>query len=179
MPLPLRQGLTLGLLISSIALLSSLIPGGPIENRDFGHLGAILVLSFNMFLTGLILASTVAVVLIWKRSHFGGGLAFLCSVGFAGIYLLDLLQIFPTSPTPMSVALYYVEAIGLIAAGLLMAASQSLIVGKGDAGPPSAPTRSFSLPVPMMLMILAVSVGIIAFATISALGLESTLLLNR
>ncbi|MDF1845785.1 MAG: hypothetical protein P1U69_01155 [Parvibaculaceae bacterium] len=179
MPLPLRQGLTLGLLISSIALLSSLIPGGPIENRDFGHLGAILVLSFNMFLAGLILASTVAVVLIWKRSHFGGGLAFLCSVGFAGVYLLDLLQIFPTSPTPMSVALYYVEAIGLIAAGLLMAASQSLIVGKGHAEPLSDPTGSFNLSIPMMLMILTVSVGIIAFATISALGLESTLLLNR
>lgn len=170
MPLSLRQGLTPGLLIVSIALLSSLIPGGPIENRDFGHLGVTAVLSFNLFLAGLILASAFAVVLTWKRSHFGGGLAFICSIGFAGVYLLDLLEIFPTSPTPMSAALYYVEAIGLIAAGLLMAASQSLRFRKGDAGAPSAQIRSFNLSVPLVLIILSVSVGIVVFATVSALG---------
>ncbi len=151
-------------------MLSSLIPGGPIENRDFGHLGVTAVLSFNLFLAGLILASSVAVVLTWKRSHFGGGLAFLCSVGFAGVYLLDLLEIFPTSPTAMSAALYYVEAIGLIAAGLLMAASQSVRVSKGDAGMPDAQTRSFSLSLPLVLIILSVSLGIVVFATSSALG---------
>lgn len=170
MSLSLRQGLTPGLLIVSIALLSSLIPGGPIENRDFGHLGVTAVLTFNIFLAALILASSVAVVLTWKRSHFGGGLTFLCSIGFAGVYLLDLLEIFPTSPTPMSAALYYVEAIGLIAAGLLMAASQSLRVRKGDAVTPSAQIRSFSLSVPLVLIILSVSVGIVVFAKVSALG---------
>ncbi|AWZ00113.1 hypothetical protein RHODOSMS8_00559 [Rhodobiaceae bacterium] len=170
MSLSLRQGLTPGLLIVSIALLSSLIPGGPIENREFGHLGVAAVLTFNIFLAALILTSVFAVVLTWKRSHFGGGLAFLCSIGFAGVYLLDLLEIFPTSPTAMSAPLYYVESIGLIVAGLLMAASKPLKLSKRDARTARAQHRPFSLSVQTVFVVLAVTVGIVVFATVSALG---------
>ncbi len=163
--------ITVRLLAISIALLSSLIPGGPIENRDFGHLGVTAILSFNIFLAGLILASAVALVLIWKSSRFGAGLAFFCGVGFAGVYLLDLLALFPTSPTPMSAPLYYVEAIGLIVAGLLMATSKPLKLSEGNAGTARAQHRPFSLSVQTVLVVLAVTVGIVAFATVSALGL--------
>lgn len=163
--------LTIGLLAISIALLSSLIPGGPIENRDFGHLGVTAVLSFNIFLAGLILTSAAALVLVWKGSRFGGALAFLCGLGFAGVYLLDLFEIFPTSPTTMSDALFTVEAVGLITAGLLMAVSHSLTIDGPGAKASSAQRRSFSLPLPIVLFILTVSVGVIAFATVSALGL--------
>lgn len=165
------QLFTIGLLALSIALLSSLIPGGPIENRDFGHLGVTAVLSFNIFLAGLILTSAGALVLVWKTSHFGGVLAFLCGLGFAGVYLLDLFEIFPTSPTTMSDALFTVEAVGLLTAGLLIAVSHSLAVNGPGAKASTTQLRSFSLPLPILLVVLTVSVGVIGFATVSALGL--------
>ncbi len=168
---PSKPFITIGLLAISIALLSSLIPGGPIEHRDFGHLGVTTVLSFNIFLAGLILTSAVALVLIWKGSRFGGALAFHCGVGFAGVYLLDLFEIFPTSPTTMSDVLFYVEAVGLITAGLLMAVSHTLTIDGLGARASSDQRRSFSPPLPMVFFILTVSVGTIAFATVSALGL--------
>ncbi|WP_035526735.1 hypothetical protein [Haliea salexigens] len=44
------------LVLSGIAL-SSLVPGGPIENRDFSHIAPVVLLVFNIFLTALGLGS--------------------------------------------------------------------------------------------------------------------------
>ena len=48
------------LVLSGIAL-SSLVPGGPIENRDFSHIAPVVLLVFNIFLTALGLGSFLLV----------------------------------------------------------------------------------------------------------------------
>ena len=90
-------------------LLVSLIPGGPIENRDFSHLNPLAVWLYNGLLTVLGFGTLVLAffMILGKRYAFRMGVF----VGLAWLILtlFDLLQIFPTSPTPMSFLLFSIE----------------------------------------------------------------------
>lgn len=159
------------LLLTSILLLSSLIPGGPIENRDFSGLPPLTVLSFNVFLASLLLASVASTLFVWRGQSLGSLLSVMCGAGFFGVYFLDLWEIFPTSPTPMSTALYSVEAAGLIVSVLLVAASAVRLFQRDtmrDAG--EQPSPRLRLSGPALLAILVLSGIIVAFATYSALS---------
>lgn len=58
------------LLYTSFLLLSSLIPGGPIETRSFSHIDSEVLLAFNTFLTLVALGSAITAVLVWKRLQY-------------------------------------------------------------------------------------------------------------
>lgn len=100
------------LVFSNVAILVPLVPGGPIENRDFAHLGGVVYWAFNAFLISLGIFSCIATyaALIGSSWRAVGGL--IVGAGFAVVYLLDLGKVFPTSPTPMGKALMTMEVVG-------------------------------------------------------------------
>ncbi|MDG6098737.1 hypothetical protein EXU34_14890 [Alteromonas sp. ZYF713] len=102
------------LLLISALLLITLVPGGPIENRDFSNLSPLLLSSFNLFLTTLGLGSLMAAYFVRLHARWAlvGGL--LAGISYCIVYLLDLARLFPVSPTPMPRLLELIELAGLI-----------------------------------------------------------------
>ena len=101
------------LLFMSAILLSSLVPGGPIENRDFSHISTSVLMGFNLLLTVLGLGS-FGLAVKWFKSPGKPYWPLAAGTGYALVYGLDLLQLFPQSPTPMNPALWAIEVTGLI-----------------------------------------------------------------
>ena len=69
-------------LIVSVGLLSSLIPGGPVENRDFSHIHAGVLGAFNIFLTVLDLGSLVLAYFVFKQRPWALSSGFCRRGGF-------------------------------------------------------------------------------------------------
>ena len=112
-------------LIVSALLLSSLIPGGPIENRDFSHIHPGILGTFNLFLTVLDLGSFVVAYFAYRQRTWAIQAAFYAACAYFTVYAVDLAQLFPRSPTPMSLPLALVEVLGMAAAVPLMFASKA------------------------------------------------------
>lgn len=117
-------------LLVSAALLSSLIPGGPIENRDFSHIPPLVLALFNIFLTGLDLGAVVLALIAFRGQSWAAKGAFIAAICFFGVYAVDLAQLFPRSPTPMSFGLALVEVLGMTAAIPLMFAARTAMSEK-------------------------------------------------
>lgn len=111
-----KRTMAIFLLLLSGLLLSSLIPGGPIENRDFSHINPAILLSFNIVLTVLGLGSFALIGLLWKNLRSAWTLSAIAAFTYLVVYGIDLAALFPQSPTPMSAALYWIEVAGFIAA---------------------------------------------------------------
>lgn len=114
-------------LATSALLLTSLIPGGPIENRDFSHIHPGILGLFNVFLTSLDLGSIPLAIFAWRGRRWALHGAFAAAVAYFGVYAVDLAQLFPRSPTPMSAALAGIEVLGMTVAIPLMFASRRAI----------------------------------------------------
>lgn len=93
-------------LVTLFCCLALLIPGGPIENRDFSHLAPATVWIFNSFLTLLGFSALIVAYFVWKQVRWAFKAAFGIGLSFAVVDLLDLLHIFPSSPTPKSPLLW-------------------------------------------------------------------------
>jgi len=155
--------LALLLLLSGLTL-SSLVPGGPIENRDFSHLSPALLLAFNVFLTGLGLGSFLLIPGVLRRSQQAGKAAFYCGIAYLLVYAADLLGWFPPTQSRMSASLLAVEITGLVLALLLCACA--LYRRGARRGKTAVPGMDPLL----VLLLLMAAVTIIAFATWSAMG---------
>lgn len=104
------------LLLVSGLMLSSLVPGGPIENRDFSHINLAILLGFNVYLTVLGLGSFVLVFYVARRGQYARYLSIFAGLSYLIIYGIDLLGIFPKTPSEMNDALLWVEVIGSVLA---------------------------------------------------------------
>lgn len=116
-------------LLVSAALLTSLIPGGPIENRDFSHIHPAILGLFNVFLTTLDLGSIPLAIFAAKGKRWALHGAFIAAIAYFAVYAVDLAQLFPRSPTPMSMALAGIEVMGMTVAIPLMFASRRALEG--------------------------------------------------
>ena len=67
-------------LVVSVALLSSLIPGGPVENRDFSHIHPGVLGAFNVFLTTLDMGSVVLAYFAVRRRRWAFNGAFYAAL---------------------------------------------------------------------------------------------------
>lgn len=160
------------LLVISATLLSAMIPGGPVETRDFSHYNPLLLGSFNTFLTLLGLLSYGAAWFVWRRQRWALICAGLCGVGYFLVYAADLAQLFPQSPLPMPTALLVMEI-----AGLLLSLPLMLLPIKLQGANPQAENSGHLLrplsrtkAVFLLLSLGVLALGIIAFATLSAMG---------
>lgn len=103
-----------GLLILSLVLLGVLIPGGPIENRNFSHISPIILGLFNSFLTALGIASLPTAYFSIGGSDTALIIATVCGISYFLVYAFDLTKIFPVSPDKMPRALFLIEVVGLV-----------------------------------------------------------------
>tara|TARA_B100000678_G_scaffold283520_1_gene283758 strand:- start:106 stop:588 length:483 start_codon:yes stop_codon:yes gene_type:complete len=155
-----RRPVALLLALSAINL-ALMIPGGFVETRDFSAYPASVLAGFNIFLTVLGLGSLVLAWLTWRggvRRVWSG----LAAIGFAAVYLLDLFAIFPVTPVPMSSLLETLEWLGTALAVLLGAAVLASGRGEGVA-------QAASVPRGLAILMAIAGLGIVIFATISAM----------
>ncbi|MEM6867491.1 MAG: hypothetical protein AAF528_03830 [Cyanobacteria bacterium P01_C01_bin.121] len=103
-----------GLLLLSTVSLTSLVPGGPIETRDFSHISPLVLGSFNLFLTTLSLTSFLLLYFVWKRQRWAFVASGIWGIGYFLVYVLDLARWFPVSPDAMPPALFAIEVFGTI-----------------------------------------------------------------
>jgi len=118
-------------------LLASLIPGGPIEMRDFSHLHPAVVWTFNGFLTLLGFGSLALVYFLRLRRRWAYKLAIVAGFLYFVLAILDLLQIFPKSPTPMPPLLFTFEVVITVLSIVLMFfayKSQEVVSVTGEEG---------------------------------------------
>ncbi|MEM9089807.1 MAG: hypothetical protein AAGC93_13795 [Cyanobacteria bacterium P01_F01_bin.53] len=102
------------LLLLSAVSLTSLVPGGPIETRDFSHISPLVLGSFNIFLTTLSLTSFLLLYFVWKRQRWAFVASGIWGIGYFLVYVLDLARWFPVSPDAMPPALFAIEVFGSI-----------------------------------------------------------------
>ncbi|MCB0103770.1 MAG: hypothetical protein H6635_06040 [Anaerolineales bacterium] len=93
--------LLLALLVSFI----SLVPGGPVENRDFSHLPALVFWGFNAFLIALGLTGFITTYFVWKNRPWAFWSAILIGWLYIVVVASDLGKVFPTSPDQTGFAL--------------------------------------------------------------------------
>ena len=163
--------------ISGMAL-GALVPGGPIETRSFAHINPLTLGVFNTFLTTLVIGSLPLIYFVLRSKRWAMITATGFGVSYLGVYGLDLVKLFPVSPDAMPPALLAIEVLGAILSlpliTLSVQAFQELnqpalaatpLPASGPA--PMAQTQQFVSVVGLGL----VAIGIIAFATRSAMGL--------
>lgn len=109
--------------ISNVLILVPLVPGGPIENRDFSNLGGVVFWGFNVFLVSLGFFTFVAAYAALVGTWWDGIGGLVVGGGYLLVYLLDLGKIFPTSPTPMGKTLMTLEIVGAAAAAYTITVS--------------------------------------------------------
>jgi hypothetical protein len=158
------------LLIFSAILLGILVPGGPVETRNFSHINPLILGAFNTFLTCLGLISLLLVYFIIKRKKAAFIVATLCGVSYFLVYALDLAKIFPVSPDRMPPALLIIEIVGALVSLPLMFFSIQLAreTHNGNSHDVKAVPLNKKLVFLIILMIL-VGIGIIIFATNAAM----------
>lgn len=153
-------------LIVSACLLTTLIPGGPVENRDFSHIHPAILGLFNVFLTTLDLGSFVVAFFAFRGHRWALGTAYYAAIAYFAVYAVDLAQIFPRSPTPMSFALAFIEVLGMtVAVPLMFSARRALAQAPANVAVPVSKTRRLAVTTALVLA----GLGIVWFATDAAL----------
>lgn len=159
------------LLFISALLLSSMIPGGPVESRDFSHYSPLILAAFNTFLTLLGLASFIIPLLLLRQWRHSGLAAILCAASYFLVYALDLLQIFPLSATPMPDLLRWLETLGLILSVPLTVFAAGALQTTGTTATDTVPSPRLSRQrLLIMAALLSAAAAIIVFATLAAMG---------
>lgn len=181
------QYLVFGLLLVSAISLSILVPGGPIETRDFSHINPLILGSFNIFLTTLSLTSFLLLYFVWQRQRWAFTTSAVCAIAYCLVYILDLAHWFPVSPDAMPPALLAIEVWGMIISiplavlsvnGVILGSQISdnylqnsysgsaLTVGNAAAGR-NQKVVLFAVATTALIL----GVGVVIFATRSAMGL--------
>ena len=163
-----QRELTVWLLALSAVNLTLMVPGGPVETRDFSAISPGVLGAFNLFLTLLGLGSLVLAYLLGTGRSRGYVLAGLAGLGYFAVYALDLASIFPRSPSPMPPLVSVLEWLGLLLAVPLVAVAFHLAMNRPGAAAGASGTSGFSRPVLVGLVLLVLA--IVLFATYSAMG---------
>lgn len=110
----------------NVTLLAILVPGGPIENRDFSALKGVVFWGFNVFLITLGLTSFYTIHAVLANNSTAVLLTKSIAIAYVTVYAIDLIGMFPKSPTKMSNTLMLFEIINLCIAVYLFIISFSI-----------------------------------------------------
>ena len=77
----MHRTLSLLLLLSGLGL-SILVPGGPVETRDFSHISPIILALFNSYLTALGVGSFMLAYFCFQRQRWAFKAAVLAGVSY-------------------------------------------------------------------------------------------------
>lgn len=114
------------IILLNVTLLAILVPGGPIENRDFSNLKGLVFWGFNAFLITLGMASFYAIYSALGGLSNTGLVTSILACAYILVYGLDLAGIFPKSPSKMSRPLMLIEIINLCMGTYLLILSMVL-----------------------------------------------------
>lgn len=153
------------LLIVSTVNLTLMIPGGFIESRDFSHISPIILGGFNIFLTTLGMVSLFLIYFINKNQKWTFKASLICGLSYFIVYTIDLLEIFPKTPTAMPLLLLVLEILGTILSIPLMYYSFLRIRMAGN----EQKTMLNKYVYFFIILAILIGVGIIIFATKSAM----------
>lgn len=119
-----HMGWILLLLVGSFA---TLVPGGPIETRDFSHLGGAVFWGFNAFLISLSLMAIAAAIGALRGCANAAWIAVTVGWGYVFVVLLDLGHVFPTSPDSIPIALGLIEIFDFLLALYVIALAHRVL----------------------------------------------------
>lgn len=103
-----------------VASFITLVPGGPIETRDFSGLGGTVFWGFNLFLIALAVLAVVSAIAMLRGKTIAAWGAITAAWGYVFVVLLDLGHVFPTSPDPIPLMLGLIEILDFILALYVM-----------------------------------------------------------
>lgn len=160
------------LLLLSFLLLLILVPGGPIETRKFSHIDPLILVTFNTFLTSLGIVSLLLAYFVLKGRRWTFTVSALCGILYFLVYAFDLGKIFPVSPDPMSQTLLLVEILGVIFSfPLIYIAIREVFTNTNTREVFSIQEEALSKGFAFLLLLLVVvGIGVVVFATKSAMG---------
>lgn len=159
------------LLILSCGLLAILVPGGVIETRSFDCINLLTLLTFNIFLTSLVMVSILNIYYLVRDERWAYTVAAFCGVAYFLVYILDLSRIFPVSINSMSHTLFSIEVMGSIVSIPLIFLSIKERSILNRCREPIMRRQPYSKKLIYFALILFfLSLGIIIFATKSAMG---------
>ncbi|NVK56612.1 MAG: hypothetical protein HWE26_13440 [Alteromonadaceae bacterium] len=158
------------LLVAAFVALASLIPGGPIETRDFSHISPVLLGIFNFILTSIGLSSVVFAYFVALKDKWAivGGL--LAGISYFVVYVLDLFRLFPVSPSPMPLSLEVIELISVMLAISIMYFATRLLLQRDTPKSGSGSKRRWRGFLPWSIAGVLAALAIVAYATVSAMG---------
>lgn len=166
-----RKHLITILLLLSCGLLSVLVPGGSIETRDFSHINPLVLACFNTFLTLLVIMSILIVYYLLQEINWAYIVAAICGLSYFVVYALDLAGIFPVSPDSMPLTLFIIEVLGsIISIPIILLSVRELSILSSSRERKSVQFYSKRFAYFVLLLSIA-SLGIIIFATKSAMGI--------
>lgn len=163
-----NKGLASSLLLNAL-LLILLIPGGPIETRDFSQLNSIILVAFNAFLTALGMTSLLFIPLAVKNYQVTAEVCRILALSYFAVYLLDLLSLFPRTPSPMPWMLMAVEWCGIGAAIWLMLESQKFKKRIAQVLPTQQAQPFKKLSPVCILILVVIGNAVVVYATYSAI----------
>jgi hypothetical protein len=115
------------LLAALLISFAALVPGGPVENRDFSHLSPATFNGFNAFLITLGLVGIVTVFGLWRSRRWALWLAVMVGWTYVMVVALDLGKVFPVSPDPTGFALGLIMIVdGILGANAALFAYKGL-----------------------------------------------------
>ncbi|MDJ0799647.1 MAG: hypothetical protein QNJ51_23010 [Calothrix sp. MO_167.B12] len=161
------------LLILSSVLLAILVPGGPIETRNFSHINPFILGTFNTFLTSLVIISLLIIYFILKNINWAFIASAIFGVSYFLVYVLDLGTIFPVSPDSMPQTLFAIEVLGtIVSLPLTFLSVQGAIKANDHSNSQVTETKIYSKRfIYVICLMILMSVSIITFATKSAMGI--------
>lgn len=158
------------LLVVSALLLGVLVPGGPIETRDFSQISPLVLGAFNTFLTILGLGSFAFSYFVLKGRRWAFIASSISAISYFLVYILDLGKVFPISPDEMPRVLFVIEVLGaLVSLPLAYLSLKSSLVGVDNSEGVTASKSGYNIL--LFGLIVLVGIGIIIFATVSAMGM--------
>ena len=156
-----------GLLVLSAVLLGLLIPGGPIENRNFSHIAPTILGIFNTFLTVLGIASLPLAYFSIGAGNIALIASAVCGISYFLVYALDLTTIFPVSPDKMPRALFIIEVLGfIIAIPLTFFSLYYLTLPRAGITEMDLSSSTINS---IFVVVLIIGIGVIIFATKAAM----------
>lgn len=159
------------LLVLSAVLLGILVPGGPIETRDFSHIPSVILGAFNTFLTSLGIGSFVFAYFALKGKRWAFIASLVCGISYFLVYALDLGKVFPVSPNEMPAALLAIEIVGiLVSIPLAYLSLRAIKMPMALSFAHESGAVMNKKHVLILTVMVFAGVGIIIFATLAAMG---------
>lgn len=108
-------------------LMTLMLPGGPVEIRDFSAYSATTLTLYRLFLSALITGTLLSISLCIKQYQGAGAGSIIAGICYLSAHALGLLDILLHSPNPATAILLTLELVACTAAISLILLGKKLV----------------------------------------------------